>query len=170
MISSSTPTICSPFPTQPHLTILNKDMDVYLRRFHEKALDCCNLVEEEVLITSTSMKWSRNSRYCHSPLFRNWWNQRDEEMIQHINAKARPIQTYAVRPVSRKRLIVRALRNDKRSGPSSPKKSTFEKRNPGVSHFASFTYRCKEVYIALTSMGEGASHLPSSHSSIPFHN
>lgn len=30
--------------------ILSKDQNIYLRRFHEKAMDCCDSVEEEVLV------------------------------------------------------------------------------------------------------------------------
>lgn len=35
----------------------DKDQDLYVRRFHEKALDCCYPVEEEVLVNVYFMVW-----------------------------------------------------------------------------------------------------------------
>lgn len=29
---------------------LNEDMDLYVKRFHERPLDCCNAVDEETMV------------------------------------------------------------------------------------------------------------------------
>lgn len=34
-----------------------KDLDRYVRKFHEKVLDCCDLVYEEVLVNVCLLVW-----------------------------------------------------------------------------------------------------------------
>lgn len=115
-----------------------QDMDIYMRRFHERAIDCCDPAAEEILVDIClrgmmeeyhkfleNLSFSSLSRLMEAAMRTNESVRRTS---RSSNGASRPSPT--VRPQSRKRPIVATLKEGKGSRPSSSKRPSFDKKEP----------------------------------------
>lgn len=115
-----------------------EDLDVYMRRFHEKALDCCNIVDEEVLVNVCVHSMREEYNIFLENLSFTSFSKSLKQLATQINQctglqgqRCNQTQPHPMAQLApKKRPIVTPLKNDRGSKPSNTKRSTFEKKKP----------------------------------------
>lgn len=163
-------------PSSSSSSLAVHDIDVYLRTFHRKALDCCDPMDEEMLVdvwlhdtTEEYMVLLENSSFpSFSKLMElvrrtNKWVHKSLK----FNSSARCSQALAARLGQKKRQYSRALTMPK--GHSTRKDQPSRERNRKKIQFYSLPLRCEETAALLEQMSGRSSCSSSLHLKFSFH-
>lgn len=128
----------SPLPNWLHSQFSNKDLDVYVRRFPEKALDCCDQLDEEMSIdvclhgmAKEYMVFLENLSFFSLSKLMEAARCTNESMHKSskFNTSSKPNKAPAARAMLKRGRYLWPLMMPKRSGPPAAKGQPSRNRN-----------------------------------------